>query len=93
MRKAFWGGPEAEKQARAFDLEMKAKKIRGESLDEVAPVVLEKDGALYLDQLAQAYIDAKKAEGQSHKRLKEFASIINRVLIPEFSAGAPFAAL
>jgi len=83
-RRVFGKGTEAEKQARAFDHEVKAKKLRGQSIEDIVAEVVCTAHDVYIDALAQAYVDMKKAEGLSLKGLKEFAAFINNVIAPEF---------
>ena len=40
---------------------------------------------VYLDQLAQAYIDAKKSEGNSVRCLKEIAALLKEHFLPVFA--------
>lgn len=63
--------------AEAFDLEVKAKKKRRESLEPQREL-----GAIYLDELAQLYLDDCKARGCSVQYLKNVASMLNNHALP-----------
>lgn len=77
----FGKGREGKRQALKFDEEVKALKKVDAPLPEVA---IEAD-KVYLDQLAQRYLNAKKAEGKRLGWLKELKAILEKHLIPVFA--------
>lgn len=64
-------GRAAYRAAEDLDKDLKAQKRAGRS---PAP---KNDGKVYLDQIAQAFIDSKKAEGKSLTWLKPFAAMLD----------------
>lgn len=76
--KSFGSGTEGKRAAEAFNLEVKAKKLRREEI--VSP----RTGA-YLDELAQMWIDAKKAEGKGGRWLRDWVNILNRHLLADLT--------
>lgn len=79
--KDFGKGREGKRLAVAFDQEIKAHR----KLKAPLPVATVEDEKLYLDQLIQAYLNARKLAGVRHKTLKEIASICEKHLIPAFA--------
>ncbi|KHK01326.1 tyrosine-type recombinase/integrase [Desulfovibrio sp. TomC] len=78
--KTFGTGREGKRQANKFDEEIKARK----KVEAPLPVLV--PGAkVYLDQLAQAYINAKKSEGRSVRWLQELATLLKKHFIPVFA--------
>ncbi|MBI4805881.1 MAG: hypothetical protein HY795_11670 [Desulfovibrio sp.] len=63
-------GRAGQRDANELDKDIKAKKRAGL---EPAPA---RTGHTYLDDIAQAFIDAKKAEGKKASWLKPFASMV-----------------
>lgn len=74
--KTFGPGPENKRQAEAFDLLVKAKKRARD------PLFQSKSGNAYLDELAQAWVNAKKTEGKGGGWLKDWVGIMNNHLLP-----------
>lgn len=74
--KTFGPGPENKRQAQAFDLLVKAKKRARD------PLFQSKPGNTYLDELAQAWVNAKKTEGKGGGWLKDWVGIMNKHLLP-----------
>jgi integrase len=71
-------GRTGQRDAYDLDKDIKAKKRAGLN---PAPAT---DGNVYLDQLAQAFLDAKKAEGKGRGWLQEVASLIQKNFYPDF---------
>ena len=71
-------GRMGQRAAQDLDKDLKAQKRAGQT---PAPV---EDGRIYLDQIAQAFLDAKKAEGKSAAWLKEIKSLVEKNFYPEF---------
>jgi integrase len=72
--KIFGRGIAAKKQAEAFDLQIKSdkkggKEVRGPS-------------GLYIDELAQKYINNCKINNKSEKYLKDLANLLNNHIVP-----------
>lgn len=78
--KTFGPGPENKRQAEAFDLLVKAKKRARD------PLFQSKSGNAYLDELAQAWVNAKKTEGKGGGWLKDWVGIMNNHLLPALGA-------
>lgn len=78
--KSFGKGREGKRQANNFDEDMKASRKLGTP----PPMVSVKEEKVYLDQLAQRYLNAKKAEGKRVGWLKELKAILEKHLIPVF---------
>lgn len=72
----FGPGPENKRQAEAFDLLVKAKKRARD------PLFQSKPQNAYLDELAQAWVNAKKTEGKGGGWLKDWVGIMNNHLLP-----------
>ena len=79
--KTFGKGRAAKREAEKFDEQVKAHKTIEVPLDVSTPAPGKK---IFLDELSQMYINAKKAEGKSIRRLKELAVILERHIIPVF---------
>ncbi len=77
--RVFPPGRDGKRKAEAFDLEVKLLKKQGKQLP------LSRQEGIYLDDLAQRWVDQKKAEGKAKRWLKEWAQILNKVFIPAFS--------
>lgn len=77
--KSFGKGREGKREAQKFDEEVKARK----KVDAPIPTVFPGD-VIHLDQLAQRFITAKKAEGRSPRWLKELAAVLEKNFFPEF---------
>jgi integrase len=75
--KMFPPGRDGKKDAEAFDIEVKLKKKTNQ------PLPLTSREGCYFDDLAQLWLDQKKAEGRAHRWLKEWAETLNRHFIPE----------
>nr|WP_321258946.1 site-specific integrase [uncultured Pseudodesulfovibrio sp.] len=73
--KSFGKGAAGKRDAEAFDHEVKSKKLRGQK-------VMPPNNGMYLDELAQAWINVKKAEGKGGRWLKDWASILNNSFLP-----------
>ena len=78
--KTFPPGREGKKLAQAFDADVKLKK----ATDKPLPLAL-RDG-IYLDELAQLWIDEKKAQGRRVGWLKDWANILNKFFLPELGS-------
>jgi integrase len=78
--KTFGKGREGKRDALKFDEEIKARKLVEAPVPRFA--LGEK---VYLDQLAQIYIDAKKSEGNSVRCLKEIAALLKEHFLPVFA--------
>lgn len=78
--KSFGKDPAGKKRAVQFDLEVKLKKSKGESLP------LSRPGGMYLDQLCQIWINEKKVQGRKEKWLKDWVSLFNSRFAPELTA-------
>jgi len=76
--KTFGKGPEAKRAAEAFDLEIKAKLKRGDD----SPIFTE---AVYFNELAQYWINTKKAQGVKANWLKDWVNIMNKNFLTELS--------
>ena len=75
--KNFGPGAEGKRRAMKFD----------ERMRQTAPVIpIQEDDATvrYLDQLAQAFINAKKSEGCGVERLRDLASLLEKHFIPVY---------
>lgn len=79
-RKTFGKGREGKRDAQKFDEEVKARKLVEAPLPVFAP-----GEQVYLDQLAQLYINAKKSEGKSLRWIKELAVLLKKHFIPVFA--------
>lgn len=79
--KTFPAGKEGKKQAKTFDFEVKALKTQGKQL----PVVTRQEG-IYFDELAQLWLNEKKAQGRAIRWLKEMADLLNKNFIPNLGA-------
>ena len=78
--KNFGSGRDAKRAAAKFDAEAKAKRTLAE------PIVEEVPGqVVYLDQLAQLFIDTKKAEGKGKERLTQLKALLEKHFIPVFA--------
>ncbi len=77
--KMFPKGKGGKKAAEAFDLEVKLKKKRNEEL----PVFRGK--GLFFDELAQQWLNNKKAQGRSVRWLKELAAMLQQSFLPDLS--------
>lgn len=78
--KTFPPGREGKKLAQAFDADVKLKK----ATDKPLPLAM-RDG-IYLDELAQLWIDEKKAQGRRVGWLKDWANILNKFFLPELGS-------
>ena len=76
--KTFPRGPEGKRKAEALDLEVKLRKKRGEALSDKE----ERSGGIYLDELGQVFLDAKRAIGMSLKTRGEYARLLNKHFVP-----------
>lgn len=74
--RTFPKGREGKKQAQAFDADVKLKKATD------AELPLPFRNGVYLDELAQLWIDEKKAQGRKLRWLKEWASTFNKIFLP-----------
>lgn len=74
-KRSFPGDAQGKRDAQAFDYEIKRRKKRGEVLPGAGRGV-------YLDELAQLWINAKIAEGRSRGWISNWARILNRYFIP-----------
>ncbi|MEL7641833.1 MAG: site-specific integrase [Solidesulfovibrio sp.] len=80
--KNFGKGREAKRQAQKFDEEIKARK----KVEAPLPEPLFTQGSrVYLDQLAQMYLNTRKVEGTTLRTLKTIKSILEKHLIPAFA--------
>lgn len=80
QNKTFGKGIEAKREAESFDFDIKARKKARD------PISQNRTGAVYFDELAQLWFDAKKAEGKSSKWLKDWANILSNHLLQELAA-------
>lgn len=78
VKEYFGRGEEGKRAATARDYEIKAQKERGDNID------LPRDG-LYLDDLAQLYLQDAKMRGVSEYWRKEFASLLNKTILPQLT--------
>lgn len=78
--KTFPATREGKKNAKAFDAEVKHKK----ATDKPLPLAYRDD--IYLHNLAQLWIDEKKAQGRRIDWLKTWASVLNKVFLPELGS-------
>lgn len=76
--KNFGKGPDAKRAAEAFDFEIKAKLKRGVH----TPVTSE---TIYFNELAQFWINTKKAQGIDGAWLKDWVNIMNKNFLEELS--------
>lgn len=95
--KTFGKGREGRRAAQKFDKQVNDQKLTGVVVKttvpgQVVPNTLEAiaeevavAGKIYLDQLAQMYINSRKVEGTSLRTLKEIMSFLKRHLIPVFA--------
>lgn len=74
--RAFPPTKEGKKAAEEFDLDVKLRKKRGEDLPEVT------SGGVHIDELAQLWLDEKKAQGRAVGWLKDWAHIFNSRFLP-----------
>lgn len=74
-REYFGKGGKAHKAARERDAEIKLLKTRQEEVEA-------RKSDVYLDQLAQAYVDHEKARGRKEKFLKEIRNRLNKSYLP-----------
>ena len=83
--KSFGKGREGKRDAQRFDKKLKETKAVEASYP--APIAEEvaATGKIYLDQLAQLYIDARKVEGTSLRTLHEIKAFLKKHLIPVFA--------
>jgi len=72
-REYFGKGAEAKKAARERDAEVKLMKSRGEEV---------RESHVYLDELAQTYLDHEKARGRKQKFLNEVKNRLNKSYLP-----------
>lgn len=80
--RSFGKGRDGKREAEKFDEQVKAHKVIEVPLEAAPPTPGKK---IFLDELSQMYINAKKAEGKSIRRLKELAVILERHIIPAFA--------
>ena len=80
--RSFGKGRDGKREAEKFDEQVKAHKVIEVPLEPAPPTSGKK---IFLDELSQMYINAKKAEGKSIRRLKELAVILERHIIPAFA--------
>ena len=76
----FGVGPEAEAKAIARDEAIKEQKAKGKLV-----VRSRTPGAMYLDELAQAYLIERKLSGRSEQWLGEMETLFNEKILPELS--------
>lgn len=74
--RSFGKGRESKQKAVEFDLEVKLNKTRGEPLPQT------RAAGIYLDELAQHWIDEKKAQGRKSQWLADWAKIFNKYFLP-----------
>ncbi len=75
--KYFGRGRLAKKKAESYDLELKARRKLGERP--------ERPSQIYLDHLAQRYIEDVMARGRSEKYLRDLANLLNNHILPILS--------
>lgn len=75
--KYFGHGDDAEKEARAYDLELEADRIRGNRPK--APAA-----QLYFDELCQQYVDDRRVNGASARYIHHFLLLMNNRIGPRF---------
>lgn len=80
--RSFGKGRDGKREAEKYDEQVKARKVIEVPLEAAPPTSGKK---IFLDELSQMYINAKKAEGKSIRRLKELAVILERHIIPAFA--------
>lgn len=77
-RREYFSGADGERKARIRDAEIKLIKARGQQpLDR---------GKVYLDTMAQAYIQERKMRGASNKWLYGFALLLNNYILPALTS-------
>ncbi len=74
--KTFPNTREGKKQAKAYKAEIELRKARGDP-----PQAVQQDG-VYLDELAQLWVDMKKAQGRKQGWLGDWANIMNKEFLP-----------
>ena len=74
--RTFPPGREGKKKAKAFDADVKHKK----AIEQPLPIAHR--NTIYLDELAQLWIDEKKAQGRQVEWLQSWASVLNKVFLP-----------
>lgn len=77
-RREYFPGPDGERKARIRDAEVKLLKARGQEPVDRSNV--------YLDTLAQAYVQECKLRGASAKWLYGFALLLNNYILPALTA-------
>lgn len=75
--KYFGRGGDAEKEARAYDKELEAERIRGNRPK--APTA-----QLYFDELCQKYVDDRRVNGASARYIHHFVLLMNNRIGPRF---------
>lgn len=83
--KTFGKGREGRRAAQKFDKQVKDHKPVVPSSQEAVAEEVALAGKIYLDQLAQMYINSRKVEGTSIRTLNEIRSFLKRHLIPVFA--------
>jgi len=74
--RTFGKGPQGKQLAEAFDLEIKMRKKLGEDLSGMI------SGDPYLGEIAQAYFDAKRVEGELSRSMKGWVTNFNNNFLP-----------
>jgi integrase len=75
--KYFGRGDDAEKEARAYDKELEAERIRGNRPK--APTA-----QLYFDELCQKYVDERRLKGASTRYIHDLLNLLNHRIGPRF---------
>lgn len=83
--KTFGKGREGRRAAQKFDKQVKDHKPVVPSTPEAISEEVAVAGKIFLDQLAQMYINSRKVEGTSIRTLNEIKSFLKRHLIPVFA--------
>lgn len=75
QQKHFGTGDSGKQKAEIFDLQIKLAKKKGQEINF-------KSTSIYIDELAQSYVDHLKVMGKSIKFLEELAGLLNNHIIP-----------
>ena len=83
--KTFGKGREGKRDAQRFDKQMKEQKATVVNTPATIAEEVALTGKLYLDQLTQMYVTARKVEGTKVRTLTEIKKLLERHLIPVFA--------
>jgi len=83
--KTFGKGRDGKREAEKFDKQVKGPGVVENGSPPPITATVAASGKIYLDQLAQMYINARKVEGTTLKTLGEIKSFLEKHFIPVFA--------